>query len=89
MDYNYSIIDLFELPPSILSVGTTQQATDKNANTVPTNISYISQRREPSQKTFRIFVSSTFSDQQEERNALQKMVFPELRMLCMKHGCRL
>lgn len=39
-------------------------------------------------KTFRIFVSSTFSDLKEERNALQKHVFPKLRDLCMQHGCR-
>ena len=38
---------LFELLLSI-SVGITQQSTDKNANIVSTNISYISQRREPS-----------------------------------------
>ncbi len=39
-------------------------------------------------KTFRIFVSSTFSDLKEERNALQENVFPELRKLCMQHGFR-
>ena len=39
-------------------------------------------------KTFRIFVSSTFSDLKEERNALQEHVFPKLRELCMQHGCR-
>jgi Domain of unknown function (DUF4062) len=39
-------------------------------------------------KTFRIFVSSTFSDLKEERNALQKYVFPRLRDLCTQHGCR-
>ncbi len=39
-------------------------------------------------RTFRIFVSSTFSDLKEERNALQKKVFPKLRELCMQHGCR-
>ena len=39
-------------------------------------------------RTFRIFVSSTFSDLKEERNALQKYVFPRLRDLCMQHGCR-
>lgn len=39
-------------------------------------------------KTFRVFVSSTFSDLKEERNALQKNVFPQLRALCRKHGCR-
>jgi WD40 repeat protein len=39
-------------------------------------------------RTFRIFVSSTFSDLKEERNALQKHVFPKLRELCMQHGCR-
>jgi len=39
-------------------------------------------------KTFRIFVSSTFKDMVEERNALQKKVFPELKKLCMEYGCR-
>jgi hypothetical protein len=38
--------------------------------------------------TFRIFVSSTFSDLKAERNALQKHVFPRRRDLCMRHGCR-
>ena len=39
-------------------------------------------------KTFRIFVSSTFSDLKEERNALQKRVFPKLRELCMQYGAK-
>ena len=39
-------------------------------------------------RTFRIFVSSTFTDLKEERNALQKYVFPRLRDLCTQHGCR-
>jgi len=39
-------------------------------------------------KTFRIFVSSTFSDMKEERNALQEKVFPRLRELCLQHGTR-
>jgi Domain of unknown function (DUF4062) len=39
-------------------------------------------------KTFRIFVSSTFGDLKEERNALQRRVFPKLRELCLQHGCR-
>jgi WD40 repeat protein len=39
-------------------------------------------------RTFRIFVSSTFDDLKEERNALQKHVFPKLRELCLQHGCR-
>jgi hypothetical protein len=39
-------------------------------------------------RTFRIFVSSTFSDLKEERNALQRYVFPRLRDLCTQHGCR-
>jgi len=39
-------------------------------------------------RTFRIFVSSTFSDLIEERNALQEKVFPRLRELCRQHGCR-
>lgn len=39
-------------------------------------------------RTFRIFVSSTFTDLKEERNALQKHVFPKLKDLCLQHGCR-
>jgi len=39
-------------------------------------------------RTFRIFVSSTFSDLKAERNALQEQVFPRLRALCMAQGCR-
>jgi len=39
-------------------------------------------------RTFRIFVSSTFSDLKEERNALQRYVFPRLRELCTQAGCR-
>ena len=39
-------------------------------------------------KTFRIFVSSTFSDLKEERNALQSEVFPRLRELCQEYGCK-
>ena len=41
-----------------------------------------------SSRTFRIFVSSTFSDLEAERNALQKLVFPRLRELATAHGCR-
>jgi hypothetical protein len=41
-----------------------------------------------SSRTFRVFVSSTFSDLVEERNALQREVFPRLRALCHEHGCR-
>ena len=32
-----------------------------------------------STRTFRVFVSSTFSDLNAERNALQERVFPRLR----------
>ena len=39
-------------------------------------------------RTFRIFVSSTFSDLKEERNALQKEVFPRLKKLCRENGTR-
>ena len=49
MGHDDSMMTLFELLTSI-PVGITQQATDKNANIVSTNISYISQRREPSPK---------------------------------------
>jgi len=37
-------------------------------------------------KLFRIFVSSTFGDMAEERNALQRDVFPRLREFCERHG---
>jgi WD40 repeat protein len=39
-------------------------------------------------RTFRVFVSSTFEDLKEERDALQREVFPKLRMLCEQHGAR-
>ena len=39
-------------------------------------------------RTFRVFVSSTFEDLVEERNALQREVFPVLRQLCEQHGAR-
>ena len=39
-------------------------------------------------KIFRVFFSSTFSDFVEERNALQKEVFPKLKELCAAHGAR-
>lgn len=38
--------------------------------------------------TFRLFISSTFNDLKEERNALQQSVFPRLRDLCNEHGYR-
>lgn len=41
-----------------------------------------------SSRTFRVFVSSTFSDLEAERNALQKQVFPRLRDLAATHGYR-
>jgi hypothetical protein len=39
-------------------------------------------------RTFRVFVSSTFSDLKAERNALQERVFPRLRELCARRGTR-
>ena len=39
-------------------------------------------------RTFRVFVSSTFSDMKAERSALQEQVFPRLRELCEAHGTR-
>jgi signal recognition particle GTPase len=39
-------------------------------------------------KTFRVFVSSTFSDFKKEREALQKRVFPRLRDFCTENGAR-
>lgn len=37
-------------------------------------------------KMFRIFISSTFADLKEERNALHKEVFPKLNELCIQNG---
>jgi len=37
---------------------------------------------------FRVFVSSTFEDLKEERDALQRDSFPKLRKLCEMHGAR-
>ena len=37
---------------------------------------------------FRLFISSTFSDQLAERNALQERVFPALRQFCQERGAR-
>ena len=42
----------------------------------------------PRIKTFRVFVSSTFSDFRMEREILQKNVFPSLQKLCEKLGAR-
>ncbi len=42
----------------------------------------------PPSSTFRIFVSSTFSDLKAERDALQRYVFPRLRELCASRGGR-
>jgi hypothetical protein len=39
-------------------------------------------------RTFRVFVSSTFSDFQAERNALQATVWPELKRITAERGCR-
>ena len=39
-------------------------------------------------RTFRLFVSSTFSDLKAERNALQEQVFPALREMCLERGAR-
>jgi len=37
-------------------------------------------------RTFRVFVSSTFSDLKAERNAIHNNVFPRLRERCIQHG---
>jgi hypothetical protein len=39
-------------------------------------------------RTFRVFISSTFEDLKEERDALQREVFPRLRKTCEEHGAR-
>ena len=39
-------------------------------------------------RTFRVFVSSTFSDWQREREALSTRVFPRLQSLCRSRGGR-
>ena len=37
-------------------------------------------------KTFRLFISSTFSDFHEEREILQTKVFPKIKQYCSEHG---
>ena len=37
-------------------------------------------------RVFRVFVSSTFSDLEAERNALRERVYPALRQFCADHG---
>jgi len=37
-------------------------------------------------RTIRVFISSTFSDMQEEREELVKRVFPQIRKLCEQRG---
>jgi ABC-type oligopeptide transport system ATPase subunit len=39
-------------------------------------------------KTFRVFISSTFADMQEERRILQNKVFPRLEKYCESKGAR-
>ena len=39
-------------------------------------------------RIFRLFISSTFSDFIEEREALQQNVFPRLEKYCAKFGAR-
>jgi hypothetical protein len=39
-------------------------------------------------KIFRVFVSSTFTDMQEERSILQKKVFPKLEKFCEENGAK-
>ncbi|MGZ4924860.1 MAG: DUF4062 domain-containing protein, partial [Halobacteriota archaeon] len=40
------------------------------------------------ERTFRVFVSSTFDDMEYERNALHERVVPKLRELCKQRGAR-
>ena len=37
-------------------------------------------------KTFRLFISSTFSDFQRERELLQTKVFPHIKAYCLQYG---
>ncbi len=46
-----------------------------------------SRRMAQPRPTFRVFISSTFSDFKVERDALQEQVFPRLRELCHRHAC--
>ncbi|KAG8594792.1 hypothetical protein GDO81_001328 [Engystomops pustulosus] len=39
-----------------------------------------------SSKSVRLFISSTFSDMAEERNALLEAAYPEIQAFCQKHG---
>lgn len=42
----------------------------------------------PPARTFRVFVSSTFSDLKAEREALHNLVFPAIRLFCEERGAR-
>lgn len=39
-------------------------------------------------KTFRLFISSTFNDFREERKVLQTKVFPIIKKYCIEKGYR-
>jgi len=39
-------------------------------------------------RTFRVFISSTFSDMESERNALHERTWPRLQAYCLSQGCR-
>ena len=41
---------------------------------------------QPSERSIRVFVSSTFRDMQAERDYLIKFIFPQLRKLCEQRG---
>ncbi|XP_018423713.1 PREDICTED: NACHT domain- and WD repeat-containing protein 1 [Nanorana parkeri] len=55
------------------------------------NIKYILQGKvvplpAESSNTVRLFISSTFSDMAEERDALMEIAYPEIQTFCQKHG---
>jgi WD40 repeat protein len=67
------------------------QSIGKTINTAHKNLSHrIDQtlKGDSVPQTFRVFISSTFSDFVAERNALQRNVFPRLRQFVAGHGWR-
>ena len=66
----------------------TEQASSQSATLLQS--SYPIRKRKPLSSRFRpvirVFVSSTFSDLKEERNVLQRDVFPRLEHYCLVRG---
>lgn len=59
--------------------------TDSDATRLPQKTEAAVKRARP-EAPIRVFISSTFSDMQAERDELAKFIFPQLRKLCEQRG---